>query len=253
VHAPDSLAGFGIGDYAPKVRRAVADAGRWATISVCATLLATLASPSHAQVTTSYYPNGVPSFWIPQFGPRPYELFGSERAKLVAAAARAASPKVPLYNLNAYYGCKVGSDRCIEVGRAEILFGPYDKGNATFSMDSVSCIGNPRKWFTSSKWSCDPGETWTYVRAGELNTLVSFSSGISLETVTLIAAHKDAYCSLSKWYKRTASSQEELITAPHVRFDKETGDYELRTEYCGSSFKVKDGKVEETKSYGVLR
>jgi hypothetical protein len=28
VHAPDSPASFGISDYAPKVRRAVADAGR---------------------------------------------------------------------------------------------------------------------------------------------------------------------------------------------------------------------------------
>jgi hypothetical protein len=30
VHAPKCPAGFNISDYAPKVRRAVADAGRWA-------------------------------------------------------------------------------------------------------------------------------------------------------------------------------------------------------------------------------
>jgi len=32
VHAPHCSAGFSISDYAPKVRRAVADAGRWATL-----------------------------------------------------------------------------------------------------------------------------------------------------------------------------------------------------------------------------
>jgi hypothetical protein len=30
VHAPDCLAGFSISDYAPQLRRAAADAGRWA-------------------------------------------------------------------------------------------------------------------------------------------------------------------------------------------------------------------------------
>jgi hypothetical protein len=260
VHAPNCLVRFRISDYAPQGWRAVADTGRWATISLRAaiTMIVTFASATHAQVVASYSlsPN-----YVDIGGVKRYNLGGSEKKKLVAEATRTVSPGSPLYNVSSYYGFRNVPIGYLEVpngeGEAppdytrvpvvELLFGPYNSSETSFSMDGVLCTKSK-----SRKWSCESKETWTYIHPDGPNSLVSFGSGISMETARMIASYEGTSCPLPKVEMKNGADRKAILSAPHIYLDRKAGNYVRSGERCFLKIWVKDGQVDKEEPWATI-
>lgn len=197
------------------------------------TLLATLAGAAQAQVVQSIYMQEPEGYRPDGF----HEFFGSERKKLVALAARNASPGAVLLGLEARDSNIRGRKVVRQDAHADVLFGPSGLRDDTFLLDSVSCTLN------RYQWNCGPANTRKYVYVGERKALVSFDGDVTPEIAKMIARHEDSSCPLPRIEKEQIGNRDVLLSSHRIQFDKKTGLYDRRGENCGIRFRTRDDKI----------